>query len=179
MNNILQDTIENIEKTLVNIYEYNYPTLNMLKEMDITLPFALKSTVNFVLCDRLQKALENEHLEDEGIDEMVLQIQDWQVEINQSLFNYIVSGKINSIVAKLALDPEDEMLLKILKKYLWIASELSLELNLWQAEGVFFKVIRNYSQYKKFKEDIHFKEKKEWLDLYEKVACRLKINIGM
>jgi alpha-amylase/alpha-mannosidase (GH57 family) len=142
LSQIIDPTLSEIEASFRQIYEYHYPVMQVMRGLQIPLPKALANTVEFILNTDLRKSLENEELDLEHLQKLVGEAKKWSFELDRTTLGFVASQKINSLMEKLFETPEDVSLLETIETIFRILSALSLELDLWKAQNIYFSISR-------------------------------------
>lgn len=140
LNQILEPILSEIEAYSSQTYEQHYPIMQVMRDLRIPLPKALAATAEFVLNTDLRKSLETEELDLEHLQKLVEEIKKWSFELDRTTLGFVASQRINSLMEKLSLTPEDVSLLKRIETIFRILSALSLELDLWKTQNIYFSI---------------------------------------
>jgi alpha-amylase/alpha-mannosidase (GH57 family) len=142
LNQILEPILSEIEASSSQTYEQHYPIMQVMRDLRIPLPKALATTVEFVLNTDIRKSLETEELDLEHLQRLVEEAKKWSFELDRTTLGFVASKKINSLIEKLSVTPEDLSLLERIETIFRILSTLSLELDLWKTQNVCFSINR-------------------------------------
>ncbi len=146
VNQIFETGLKEMDALFRQIYEHNYPIMLAMDEMNIPIPKYLASTVEFVLNIDIRRLLEEEEIDVEQLKKLAGEIKRWSFEVDRRMLNFIVSRKLNNLMEKFMETPEDVSILGNLDATLEIADALSLELDLWRAQNIFFLIGRDLRQ---------------------------------
>ncbi|HEX4040004.1 MAG TPA: DUF3536 domain-containing protein [Acidobacteriaceae bacterium] len=141
---LLQGTLADVESSLSGIYEKQASLLHFLSQSKLPRPEALTVAATFAINAGLRRALESEPLD-------VLQARSWlglaasdQITLDKQLLGYIVDQKMKHAMLRLHEQPTD---LAAVEDALLIANtlaELPFEVNLWQAQNLWYDTFRAY-----------------------------------
>ncbi|MEM3564092.1 MAG: DUF3536 domain-containing protein [Candidatus Jordarchaeaceae archaeon] len=140
LSRILEPTQKKIEDLFLQIYKNNYPIIQTLNGMGISLPQTLATVIELTLNNALRKSLEDEDSNIEELQKLVLEMKKRSIEPDKTDIGFVASQKINKLMERLAQAPQDSSLLEIIVKTLNILSVFHLELNLWKAQNIYFSV---------------------------------------
>ncbi|MFZ0661780.1 MAG: DUF3536 domain-containing protein [Acidobacteriaceae bacterium] len=143
---ILQSTISEVEAALASIYKNQASLLRFLNQMRLPRPEALTLAANFAVDAGLRHALESEPID-------ALQMRAWielaeadQVPLGTSRLSYLADQKMKRAMVDLQAEVvEQTERLATLENALLVArvlNELPFELNLWQAQNIWYDVWR-------------------------------------
>jgi len=169
LSRILEPTQKKIENLFLQIYRNNYPIIQTLNEMGISLPQTLASVIEFTLNNALRKSLEDEDSNIEELKKLVSEMKKRSIEPDKTDMGFVASQKINKLMDRLAQAPQDSSLLENIVKTLNILSVFPLELNLWKAQNIYFSVGKKFCgpMQKKAETDPHAKM---WLDYFNELG---------
>lgn len=143
---ILQSTLSEVEAALASIYKNQSSLLHFLSQTGLPRPEALTLAANFAIDAGLRHALESEPID-------ALQMRAWielaqadQVPLETSRLSYLADGKMKRAMINLQAEVvEQTERLATLENTLLVArmlNELPFELNLWQAQNIWYDVWR-------------------------------------
>jgi len=140
LNQILEPILSEIEASSRQTYEQHYPIMQVMRDLRIPLPKALAATAEFVLNTDLRKSLETEELDLEHLQKLVEEIKKWSFELDRTTLGFVASMRINSLMVKLSMTPEDVSLLETIETIFRTLSALSPELDLWKTQNIYFSI---------------------------------------
>ena len=174
-NKIISSTLEDIESHFRQIYGKHYPLMQALDDLQISLPKALSTSVEFVLNQDLLDLLQEDKVNIELMTRIVNEINFWAFQIDKSTVSFMVSNKINILMKKFRSDPENLNTLKSLEALLRILDPLSLNLDLWRAQNDYFAINKLLANGRK--EDRVLKDlPPKWLELFQSLGEYLKVE---
>ncbi|MFP4559306.1 MAG: DUF3536 domain-containing protein, partial [Archaeoglobaceae archaeon] len=167
LNQIIGDTMEDIEGIFREIYEHNYPVMQVMKETNIPLPKAIRAPVEFVLDMDLRKLLEQEETDLEELQKLVEEIKKWDFEVDKVTTRHVLSQKITDLMEKLYQDPQNTSLMEKTISLIKTVQPLELGPDLWKAQNLYFSIGKQTLEemYKRKDEDAA-----EWLELFESLG---------
>lgn len=176
LNKILKSTLSDIEISFEQIYEYHYAVMHFFHEARIPLPKVLAPVVEFTVNTNLRRLMDSEELELDRLQKLIQESKKWKIEIDKATLGFVSSHKIHSLMEKLESSPKEMALLETLESILKILSSLPLDLNLWEAQNIYFSISKQlYSEMKKNAE-IGDNDSKDWLKHFDKLGSYLKIK---
>jgi alpha-amylase/alpha-mannosidase (GH57 family) len=169
LSRILEPTQKKIENLFLQIYKNNYPIIQTLNGMGISLPQTLAAVIELTLNNALRKSLEDEDSNIEELQKLVSEMKKRSIEPDKTDMGFVASKKINKLMERLAQSPQDSSLLETIVKTLNILSVFPLELNLWKAQNIYFSVGKKFCgpMQKKAETDPHAKM---WLDHFNELG---------
>jgi alpha-amylase/alpha-mannosidase (GH57 family) len=139
---LLTNTIADVETSLSNIYENQASLLHFLSESGLPQPAALTLAATFAINAGLRRALESDPVD-------AVQARIWlnlaesdQIALDRPALGYLVDQRMKRAMLDLHETPEDAPLDNALLMARTI-SELPFDLNLWQAQNLWYDTFRN------------------------------------
>ena len=177
LNQILESTLEKIEASFRHIYNYYYPIINALSEKKIPLPKALATNMEFILNTDLKNLLEEENLDFSRLQKIIEEVKRWSFEPDKKILGFVVSEKINTLMKKLSAHPQDIELLKTLNAQLNVLNLLSLDLDLWKAQNIYFNLGKQLYAGMLIKAKDGDERAREWIEYFGKLSMCLKVKV--
>jgi alpha-amylase/alpha-mannosidase (GH57 family) len=142
---ILNSTLWDIESSLTNIYEDHASLLHYLSQAGLPKPPALTLAAEFAINAGLRRALENDPV-DQALVRSFLQLSKAdKVKLDTPTLSYISDQRMKRAMVELQMSAGS---LEMLERALGLAKtliELPFELNLWQAQNIWYEILRTSS----------------------------------
>ena len=143
---ILKTTLSEVEDSLISIYRDQAALLHFLSQSQLPRPAALNLAANFAINAGLRRALESEPIDAIELRSYLGLSRADQVTLDKPLLGYIAGQKMKRAM----LDLQEEVAettenTEALENALLVArtiSELPFELNLWQAQNLWYEIYR-------------------------------------
>ncbi len=167
---ILNQTLTDVENSLVRIYEEHATLLHFLGESNFPTPPALALTAGFAINASLRKALEAKQYDPAEIARLLRCAAMDNVELDMPMLGFTADGRMKQ--AMLALEaafPIQKM--SVMAETLTVAESLRLlpgPSNLWQAQNI-WNQLRRSSERSKWR--------REWREEFRKLGFALKIAV--
>jgi len=145
MQHIFEDTLESIEAHFRQIYDQYYPLMQISQSVRTSLPKALSMVVEFTLNRNLAEALEKDPLDIRQLRDLALEINRWSFTRDMGTISLIATRRIDGMMRRLLENPNDASLLQTLELLLNVFNILPLQLDLWKAQNIYFKLPREKS----------------------------------
>jgi Alpha-amylase/alpha-mannosidase len=139
---ILNSTLWDIENSLATIYQDHASLLHFLSQAGLPKPPALTLAASFALNAGLRRVLESEPIDHAQMRSYLGLAKADQVQLDTATLSYIVDQRMKRAMVELQNSGGS---LEILERALNLAravSELPFELNLWQAQNVWYEILR-------------------------------------
>ncbi len=140
---LLTGTIDEVETSLSAIYENQASLLHFLSQSGLPRPAALDLAASFAINAGLKRALESDPID-------AVQVRSWldlaqadQVSLDKPLLSYLADKRMKSSMVTLHSDPNEPYLLEDALLIARTLRELPFDLNLWQAQNLWYDAFRH------------------------------------
>ncbi len=174
---ILDSTLQEIEASFRQIYEHHYPIMLVMNEMRIPLPRPLATAVHYILNGDLRRLLESKEPDFERLQELVEEVKRWPFELDKTTLGFVATQKMNALMEGLSKAPEEGSFLETLEALFGILSQLSLELDLWRAQNIYFSIGKQCYGSMRERADRKDQIAKKWVDLFDSVGQYLHVRV--
>ncbi len=177
LNNLLNTTMEDIEGSFYRIYEYNYPIIKAMREMEIALPEVFANIVEFVLNNDLRTALEIDIPDIDKVKRLIEQMNELSFKPNIKTLNFVASKKINGLMERFLQIPKEIRILKIVEGLFEVLQTLQPEYDLWKAQNVYFYISKKMYSDMKEKADNSEPLPLKWIYHFDKLGDHLQVKV--
>ena len=142
---ILNSTLWDIESSLTTIYEDHASLLHYLSQAGLPKPPALTLAAGFAINAGLRRALEADSIDQAQLRSFLSLAKADQVSLETATLSYIADQRMKRAMVELQMSSGS---LEILDRALVLARalvELPFELNLWQAQNIWYEILRTSS----------------------------------
>jgi hypothetical protein len=142
---ILNSTLWDIENSLTTIYEDHASLLHYLSQAGLPKPPALTLAAGFAINAGLRRALETDPIDIAQMRSFLTLAKADQVPLETATLSYIADQRMKRAMVELQLSAGS---LEMLDRALTLARnlvELPIELNLWQAQNIWYEILRSSS----------------------------------
>jgi alpha-amylase/alpha-mannosidase (GH57 family) len=144
---ILNSTLRHIENSMTTIYEDHASLLHFLSQAGLPKPPALTLAAGFALNAGLRRALEGDPIDQAALHSFLALAKGDQVPLETPTLSYIADQRMKRAMIELLMSSGS---LEMLERALTLArvfKELPFELNLWQAQNIWYEILRtsNYA----------------------------------
>jgi alpha-amylase/alpha-mannosidase (GH57 family) len=142
---ILNSTLWDIENSLTTIYEDHASLLHYLSQAGLPKPPALTLAAGFAVNAGLRRALEAEPIDQAQLRSFLSLAKADQVPLEAATLSYIADQRMKRSMIELVMSSGS---LEMLERTLALARtviELPFELNLWQAQNIWYEILRTSS----------------------------------
>ena len=178
LNQILQLTYEGIETSYRQIYENHYVIMNFFQSLHIQLPKPLYVAAEYVINTDLKRIFGDEwHLDLEKLQKLIDETERWTVKIDATTIGFVASSWVNSLMEKAHQQIEDIQIFEKIEKVLKILKPLSLSLDLWNAQNLYFSMGKTFYSNMQEKAAGGDASAKRWLEAFRKLGYYLHVKI--
>ncbi|HWG21374.1 MAG TPA: DUF3536 domain-containing protein [Terracidiphilus sp.] len=142
---ILNSTLWDIEKSLTGIYEDHASLLHYLSQAGLPKPPALTLAAGFAVNAGLRRALEGDPIDPPQLRSFLSLAKADQIQLETATLSYIADQRMKLSMVELQMSTGS---LEMLDRALTLARtlvELPFELNLWQAQNIWYEIMRTSS----------------------------------
>ena len=142
---ILNSTLWDIESSLTNIYEDHASLLHYLSQAGLPKPPALSLAAGFAINAGLRRALEADPMDQAQLRSYLQLAKSDKVPLETTTLSYIADQRMKRAMVELQMSAGS---LEMLERALSLAHtliELPFELNLWQAQNIWYDILRTSS----------------------------------
>jgi alpha-amylase/alpha-mannosidase (GH57 family) len=139
---ILNSTLWDIENSLTTIYEDHASLLHYLSQAGLPKPPALTLAAGFAINAGLRRALESDPIDAAQMRSFLALSKADQVPLETATLSYIADQRMKRAMVELQMSAGS---LEMLDRALSLARslvELPIELNLWQAQNIWYEILR-------------------------------------
>ena len=171
LKSILDQTVSEVEESLMRIYEEHASLLHFLGETDVPAPPALALTAGFAVNASLRRALESDPYDAAEFARLLRRAATDNIKLDLPVLSYAADSRMKrSMMALEAATPRQKM--NVMAETLAIAESLRAlpgRSNLWQAQNIWNDLLRNAATQ-------HWSQ--EWHDSFRRLGTALKIAVG-
>jgi alpha-amylase/alpha-mannosidase (GH57 family) len=142
---ILNSTLWDIESSLTNIYEDHASLLHYLSQAGLPKPPALTLAAEFAINAGLRRALEGEPIDQAVVRSFLQLAKADKVKLDTTTLSYIADQRMKRAMVELQMSAGSLEMLERARALARILTELPFELNLWQAQNIWYEILRTSS----------------------------------
>jgi alpha-amylase/alpha-mannosidase (GH57 family) len=142
---ILNSTLWDIESSLTNIYEDHASLLHYLAQAGLPKPPALTLAAEFAINAGLRRALEGDPIDLSLMRSFLQLARADKVRLETSTLSYIADQRMKRAMVELQMSAGSPEMLERALTLAHTLVELPFELNLWQAQNIWYEIFRTSS----------------------------------
>jgi alpha-amylase/alpha-mannosidase (GH57 family) len=142
---ILNSTLWDVEKSMTTIYEDHASLLHFLSQAGLPKPPALTLAAGFAINAGLRRALEADPIDQAALRSFLALAKADGVPLETATLSYIADQQMKRAMIELLMSAGS---LEMLERALTLArvfTELPFDLNLWQAQNIWYEILRTSS----------------------------------
>jgi alpha-amylase/alpha-mannosidase (GH57 family) len=174
---ILEQTLVGARNAFRQINDEHQPLIRAMREMHIPLPKILSATSEVIANEKLLKAISDEEIDLESLEDTVQTIIRWELPINKRRFGLAASTKINEMMESLRSAVDDLAILEPIVLLLKAIAPLKLELDLWKSENLYFDIAKTEYPQRVERRGQSAPQQKKWIDLFVQLGEYLDVRI--
>jgi alpha-amylase/alpha-mannosidase (GH57 family) len=175
---ILEFNHVGIEASYRKIYEDNNPVMNFLSSINIPIPKPIFLAVEHIINVDMKRAFEKEEVDTEKLKRLILESNRWGINLDRAAIEYDVSLWVTSLMEKVAQDPTNPSLFVGITNALELLESLSLNLNFWKAQNMYFSLKEKLRNEMDEKVKAGNGSAREWLDAFNELGEKLRIKVN-
>ncbi len=139
---ILNSTLWDIENSLTTIYEDHASLLHYLSQAGLPKPPALTLAAGFAINAGLRRAMEGDPIDQALVRSFLSLAKADQVPLESATLSYIADQRMKRAMIELQMSSGSLEMLDRALALGRILVELPFELNLWQAQNIWYEILR-------------------------------------
>jgi len=139
---ILNTTLWDIEKSMTTIYEDHASLLHFLSQAGLPKPPALTLAAGFAINAGVRRALEADPIDQAALRSYLALAKADQVALETATLSYIADLRMKRAMIELLMSAGSLEMLDRALSLARIFTELPFELNLWQAQNIWYEILR-------------------------------------
>jgi alpha-amylase/alpha-mannosidase (GH57 family) len=175
---ILEFTQVGIEASYRKIYEDHNPVMNFLSATNIPIPKSVFLAAEHIINVDMKRLFEKEEIDTEKLKRLIIESSRWGITVERPAMEYQISLWVTGRMEKVFQNPEDVSLIKAMIGALELLEPLSLNLNFWKAQNVYFSLREGLKAKKVEMATQGDGSSKEWVDSFDELGERLRIKVS-
>lgn len=150
--------------------------MNYYHSLQHQLPRPLLSAADYVQNTDLKKTLEEE-VDVEKLQKIIEEIQRWSIRVDTTTVGFIADTWVRSAMENLDEKREDTDLIKSVKEVLEALTPLSLTLNLWVAQNIYFSIGKTLYDKMRIASDKGDDDAGQWVTAFSELGFYLQVKM--
>ena len=176
--NILEDTLKDIEYYFRQIHENEFATLKKLKELDHPFPRHLEVPISFIMENDLVNLIGEEPVSISKMNQLVTDIIELDLSLDRDLLAFRAGRRITEMARDWSGYPENTDLLNRIRMVIQTLAPLQLSLNLWLLQNIHYTVGKEILVDKERITGQDGQKRKLWQEAYNALGDILGIHVN-
>ncbi len=178
LNRIIRDKIKATENQFRELFYNNYSIIRVLKEMNTPVPQALRVPGEIFLNTELKKLFNTRKMSPKKLEKIANELNTFSFELDQDYLGFEIANYINYQMGILLKGPHEEKQIKRLVSTLKIIHGLPINLDLWRAQNMYFKLGKSVYPSMQSKAEAGDEKAQDWMNLFGTLGDYLKVKYG-
>jgi alpha-amylase/alpha-mannosidase (GH57 family) len=177
VNRLLANTWEEIETSFRHIYDHNYVLMLTIRNMKMPLPRALAAPAEFILSEDLCREIQADDIDLNRLKNLAEDTRRLSLDIDKERLRFVGGHKISRMMDRFEESFDDLDLLQTIGKTLEILKTVISDIDLQNAQNIFFGVAKN--RYGQIEAKAHSGDQKagEWVADFQNLAQQLGLVV--
>jgi hypothetical protein len=178
LDRLLGATWREIEGTFRHIFERNYATMLMMRNMNVPLPRGLAAPAEWVLNLEFRRILGSDELEIDALRDLYEDSERLGLQLDHDMIRYEAVRKVDRLLDRINAAPEDPQLLADIDRFIAILLEIAPGMVLQDAQNVFFNLSGEQYPALKQRADAGDEKARRWVEHFERLAQLLDLVVS-
>ena len=177
LDQVLNYTFVSVEGLFRQIYENNFPIMQVLKEFSVPMPRHLKIPVDFVSNAKIRRLMREDYLELDELERVIKEVRRLNVDLDEVTLNYTVAERINQLMEDLTDNPTNLAVMRQIMRILHLFARTTVRPDLWRAQNLCFMVWRQQRAGHQQRADEGATSAQRWLEEFEALTAALNMKV--
>lgn len=175
---ILETTMSEIEAVYRQLYETHYPPMRFLSELGNPVPRAFHAAAELILNIDLHRAVSNDSLDVENIQNLIETAASWRVELDTDGISYDLHENLEKTMMALASTPGDTDIITAMIDSVQLSHAMPFDVDLWRVQNIYWDMLQtNYPEFKQ-KAQQNNRQAIKWVKAFDSLGELMKIRVG-
>ncbi len=174
---IFQNTQTEVEGSFRQIYEHHYPVMQAVEGLNLPLPKYFSVVVEFIVNVDILRLLKGEEFSAERLQRLVDETNKWNLVLDKPSLSLAAKDKLTTLMKSLLEMPDDLSLVENIKNLLHSMKSLSLDVNLRDAQNVFFSLGQKQYFLKKDMAASGDEKAVVWVEMFDRLGESLGVRV--
>jgi hypothetical protein len=142
---ILESSVESAANSYKRIFDRNYNLLNVIKAADMAVPSVIKRNTEIVINIELHQSLQKPDSDLRKLKHLVEEVEKWQIPVEKRLLSFETTNKINGLIQKFLMQPDNPKILKEISEVLSLVEQIDLDPSLNMLQNQLLQIGREFA----------------------------------
>lgn len=176
MERILEFGLKEIEGNFRQIYEYQYPTVQAMKEMKIPLPKALAAPMEIVLNHDFKEMLGRKNPDMKKLKKLAGEFQRFSFSPDKAVLSLLAKRRLGQFMSAVLDSPRDIELLKTTEDLFLLLNQMEIRPDLWESQNIYFMLTRKHFPEMEKKAGLGDQYAREWVACFRRIGTFLGVK---
>ncbi|TXK21566.1 DUF3536 domain-containing protein [Pontibacter qinzhouensis] len=149
LDQVLEQTMHNIENDFLNVYNNNYPLMQAMRRLAMPLPRPLLTTVEYIVNNRLQQEIAKPEINPQEVQKLLNEAERMNVKLNAETLSFDMAKRVQDLMQQLGQYPDNVNLMDLLIDLINLFRKSPVEPEYWHAQNIAFMMRKEiYEDYK-------------------------------
>ena len=174
---VMESTLKSAEGTVYQLYENNYPILQVLHEINMAVPKQLKLPMDLAVNTKLINILSDDHIDLGELTKLLDAVEIVSVDLDLVTLNYMADVRVAELMKELAKDPHDPSMLEYIVNLLKLIRKGRMRPEYWAAQNTAFLIKTEIYDSYLSRCQVGSSSAENWCQLFDKLYKNLKLVI--
>jgi len=177
LDQILELTYEGVDTAYRQIYENNITIMNFYENLRHQIPRPFVAAAEYIINSDLKKMFEEETFDKVRLKRLIDETNRWSIRVDSTTMGFKVGEWINTKMDNFREEPDQTELPERINDALETLEPLSLSLNLWKAQNIYFAISQDFFRAMKEKDEKGDDLSKQWIECFIKLGNNLHVKV--
>ncbi len=177
-NQIMESSLERIERNFRQIYDDEYPLMQAMREMGIPLPEPMTTAIEYVFNNDFKYLLRKDIIDYDRLENLIQDFRDWDISPDLNTLEFVASERILQFLKSLQENPIQVDTIRKTEHLLHILQTLPLQLDLWESQNVYFDIGKKQYEVMLEQAGKDNEEAEEWVEHFNRLGEYLNVGIN-
>jgi alpha-amylase/alpha-mannosidase (GH57 family) len=177
VNRLLENTWQDIEASFRHIYDHNFTLMLTIRNMHMPLPRALATPAEFILNEDLSRDVEAEKIDLNRLKNLAEDVRRLSLDLDKDRLRFVFGRRISRLMDRFKESQDDLDLLQTIGKTLEILKTVVPDIDLQNAQNIFFSVAKSKYSKVEAKAQSGNKAAAQWVADFKNLAQQLGLAI--
>ena len=177
VNRLLANTWEEIEGSFRHIYDHNFALMLTIRNMRMPLPRALATPAEFILNEDLCREIEAEEIDLNRLKNLAEDVRRLSLDLDKERLRFVGGHKVSQLMDRFEESQDDLDLLQNIGKTLEILKTIVSDIDLQNAQNIFFAVAKSRYPEVETKAESGDKTAAKWVADFKNLAHQLGLAL--
>lgn len=177
LNQVLSQTMQNIENGFQQVYDNNYPLMMAMKTLNMHLPQPLQQTVEFIVETKLQRVFSATKPDLAELSRLRAEATRMKLNLNTETLNFAATQQLDQLMKRLRSRTNNLKLLQLLINLITQLEEAQLEPDYWLAQNIAFRMKQNEYEIINQQKKLGDAEAAEWCSKFDDLYNILNLKV--